>query len=198
MREVEARRHAASGSTPAADAAAGSAPPPVGSTAPAAGRSEERVRHALGLAMRRLNRRELTTAEMGRHLDRSGVDPEIAQAAIRELTEVGYLDDERFARLFVQDRRTLDEWGADRTRRTLLGRGVDRDLIDAALDATDGDQDGTEFERALALLRRRFPVPPQDRRERDRAVGMLLRKGYDGDLALDVLAAYARGSEWPD
>jgi regulatory protein len=159
--------------------------------------SGERLRRALELAMRRLNRRELTTDEMRRHLERHDVDPEIIEAAIGELTDGRYLDDKRFARLFVEDRRTLDAWGADRIRRTLVGRGIDRDLIDAALHpaAADGDdsEGGTESEldRAVALLRRRFSAPPCERRERDRALGMLLRKGYDGEVALDALAAYA-------
>ena len=50
----------------------------------------------------------------------------------------------------------------------------------------------SELDRALALLRRRFPSPPRDRRERDRALGVLIRKGYDSELALDALAAHAR------
>ena len=34
---------------------------------------------------------------------------------------------------------------------------------------------------------------PADRRERERALGVLLRKGYESELALDALSAYARG-----
>jgi hypothetical protein len=36
-------------------------------------------------------------------------------------------------------------------------------------------------------------VAPADRRERERALGVLLRKGYESELALDALHAYARG-----
>ena len=45
-----------------------------------------------------------------------------------------------------------------------------------------------ELERALALLRRRFPSPPRERRDRDRALAVLLRKGYDTEL---------RSTRWP-
>ena len=45
----------------------------------------------------------------------------------------------------------------------------------------------------VAVVRRRFPDPPEDRRDRNRALGMLLRKGYESELALDALAAHARG-----
>ncbi len=35
-------------------------------------------------------------------------------------------------------------------------------------------------------------MPPRERRDRDRALGMLIRKGYDSELALDALAAHVR------
>jgi SOS response regulatory protein OraA/RecX len=52
----------------------------------------------------------------------------------------------------------------------------------------------TELDRALAVLRLRFPTAPRDRRERDRAISVLLRKGYDSDVALDALTAHARAN----
>jgi regulatory protein len=155
--------------------------------------ADERLRRALELAFRRLNRRELTVLEMRRHLERNGVDDATIEAALQELSEQRYLDDSRFARLFAEDRRTLDEWGAERIRRTLQGRGIDREVIEAALEQAD-DDGGSELDRAVALLRRKFASPPRERRERDRALGVLLRKGYDGDLALDAIAAFGRGS----
>ncbi|MGH2929282.1 MAG: regulatory protein RecX, partial [Solirubrobacteraceae bacterium] len=105
------------------------------------------------------------------------------------------LDDERFARLFVSDKRELEQWGSERIRRGLEARGIDRRLAETALSAVNGDraEPETELHRALALLRRRFPAPPEDRRTRERALGMLLRKGYETELALDALAAHARG-----
>ena len=65
------------------------------------------------------------------------------------------------------------------------------ELIDDALDA-DGDQHEatTEIDRAVAVLSRRFPTPPRERGERDRALAVLLRKGYDVELALDALARH--------
>jgi len=68
--------------------------------------------------------------------------------------------------------------------------------VEATL-ASDGRADGgapSELDRALALLRRRFGEPPRDRRGRDRALGVLLRKGYDSELAIEALASYARNA----
>ncbi len=112
---------------------------------------------------------------------------EDAERAIEVLGDQGYLDDARFACQFAADKRELDQWGAERIRRALLERGIDREVVEAELDSQPG---GGELERALALLRRRFPDPVHERRERDRALGVLLRKGYDSDLALEALRVH--------
>ncbi len=156
--------------------------------------SEESLQAALRVAFAYLNRRERTVAEMRLRIERDGHSAATRDAVIDELIGAGYLDDARYARLFVQDKRTLAGWGGERIRRALAGRGVDRDLVEAALAQEEGE---TELDRALALLRRRFPEPPRERRERDRALRMLLRRGYDLELAVEALAAYARGVEVP-
>jgi regulatory protein len=96
----------------------------------------------------------------------------------------------------VQDKRELEHWGSERIRRGLEARGIERELAEDALaaGAGTGDRDSTapgagdtELGRALALLRRRFAAPPRERRERERALGVLLRKGYEYELALDAI-----------
>lgn len=149
-------------------------------------------RDPLELAYRYLNRRDRTEGEVRAHLTGKGVEPDAAEQAIATLREQGYVDDARYARLFAEDKRALEGWGSERIRGTLQLRGIDRELIDAAVRA-DGDA-GSEMERALEILRRRFPSPPRERRDRDRALAVLLRKGYDTELALDALTAHARAS----
>jgi regulatory protein len=152
----------------------------------------DRQQRALQIAYRYLNRRERTQAEVRRRLASDGVDGPAIEATIANLSEQGLLDDARFARLFIEDKRELEDWGSDRIRRALLERGIERGIVEQALRDDDGD---SELTRALALLRRRFPTPPRDRRERDRALGVLLRKGYDSELAVEALGAYARDAE---
>jgi SOS response regulatory protein OraA/RecX len=51
---------------------------------------------------------------------------------------------------------------------------------------------------ALELLRRRCPNPPANRAERDRALGILVRRGYPPELAFDALRRHAGAEAEPD
>lgn len=155
--------------------------------------AEDHAERALALAYRYVGRRERTIEELRSHLAAKGIEPNLIGETIATLTEQGLLDDARFARLFVEDKRTLEDWGSERIARALRARGVERDLVEAALAA--GGTHGDELERALQLLRRRCPHPPVEHRERERALGILLRKGFESDLALEALRAYARDPE---
>jgi regulatory protein len=154
--------------------------------------AEDRLQHALDLAYRYLGRRDRTVLEVRRHLEGKRVEPSAIDGALRDLSESGYLDDARYAQRFAEDRRELDDWGADRIARRLHAVGVAEAEVVAALEAR-----GVESERdaALALLRRRVRVAPQNDRERERALGILVRKGYDLDLAYEVVRAFEREPE---
>ena len=149
---------------------------------------EERLQQARDLAWRALNQRDRTVAELARLLAAKRVGAAAIEVVVGELLEQGYLDDDRYAHRFADDRRRLDGWGAERIERRLRVLGVDAELIAAAV----ADQDPQEErEAALALLRRRFPEPPATPRELERALGMLVRKGYELELAHDALRRHA-------
>jgi regulatory protein len=150
----------------------------------------KRVDRAMAIAVRYLDHRERTVAEVRGKLREKEVEPDVAEEVLGELLELGTLDDARFARIFAEDRRLLDGWGAGRIERRLLELGVDREHVAAAL---AGDAEHDELGAAVALLRRRFPAPPETPREQQRALGHLVRKGYATELAYDALRAYADG-----
>ena len=144
---------------------------------------------ALEVAVGHLGKRDRTETEIRRYLAGRDIGERAADAAVVELVRMGYLDDARYARAFAEDRRALDAWGPERIERRLLGLGVDHEHITAAIGVRDGE---TELDAALELLRRRCRVVPANERERERALGMLVRKGYDLELAYDAVRAFER------
>jgi regulatory protein len=148
-----------------------------------------RLQHALDLGYRYLGFRDRTVAEMRRHLEHKRVEPDTIDDAVAELERQNYLDDGRFAHRYAEDRRTLDAWGADRIERKLRAAGVDVDLINHAIAAQGADD---ELGAAVDLLRRRFRGPVATERDRERALGLLVRKGYELELAYDAVRALGR------
>ncbi len=117
------------------------------------------------------------------------VEPEAIEHAVSELVTAGYLDDARFAQRFTEDKRHLERWGSERISRDLRRRGVSPELIEAAVSCQER---GQELHAAIEVLTARMPVPPVGDRERDRAWRMLVRKGYEPDLAYEAVRAHGR------
>src|SRR4051812_25986696 len=144
---------------------------------------------AAELAWKAIGRREHTVAQLRTYLEGKRAGPEAIEAAIAELSEAGVLDDAGYAQRFAADKRSLDRWGADRIERELNRRGVAPDLVAAALASQDRD---AELAAAVELLEARFPEPPADDRERDRAWRLLVRRGYEPELAYEALRLHGR------
>ena len=71
----------------------------------------------------------------------------------------------------------------------LASAGVDRELIELTLAEFDAP---SECDAAVALLRRRFPRPLRSDPERQRAFAVLIRQGYDSDVAYDAIRRHER------
>jgi regulatory protein len=155
--------------------------------------SEALLQRALDLGYRHLGKRDRTEGEVRRHLAAKDVDGPSIDGAVEALLRQGYVDDARYARTFADDRRSLDDWGPERIERRLLALGVAPELVADALSQRDG---ASELDAAVALLRRRLgsAIPTTDR-ERERALGMLARKGYDRELAYEAVRAFGHGGE---
>jgi regulatory protein len=144
---------------------------------------------AIDLAYRALDRRERTVAELRACLERKRVEPAAIDDAVAELEAAGLLDDARYARRFTEDRRTLERWGTGRIARELHRRGVAPELAEAALASHDRS---AELAAAVDLLGRRMPTAPRNDGERDRAWRLLIRRGYEPELAYDAVRAHGR------
>jgi regulatory protein len=117
-------------------------------------------------------------------------DHAAVEGAIRELLDQGYLDDARYAQRFAEDRRTLDGWGTERIARRLSDAGVAPEIVDTLLDERETED---ELSAAVSILERRLRVPPEDDRGRERALGLLVRRGYELELAYEAVRAFERG-----
>jgi regulatory protein len=149
-------------------------------------------RRAVELAYRAVAQRERTEHELRDFLARRRLEPGAIDAAVAEVSAIGLVDDAGYAARFAADRRLLDSWGSERIARDLERRGVEGELIEAAL---AGVGHAEELAAAVELLDRRFPMPLAGDRERDKAWRLLVRRGYEPELAYQAVRAHERGLE---
>src|SRR4051812_42347214 len=89
-------------------------------------------------ALALLVRREHSRKELTRKMAERGIESEAAAAAVDRLTGDGWQSDARFAEMLVRTR-VANSQGPVRIRVELGSHGLDRDAIEAAMAAFDGD-----------------------------------------------------------
>lgn len=139
---------------------------------------------ALDRAMRLLTDRARSRWEVRDRLRRTGFDDHVVAKVDARLVELSILDDYAFACELIEY--SGGRGASDSLIRTqLFSKGVDAETIEDALKDCESDSD---TERALKLARRRArtygDLPPVAAFRR--LASLLVRNGYEGDLAEEV------------
>ncbi len=162
----------------------------------------------LNAAARFLEARARSVGEVRRRLTQAGYRAGLVAGAIDRLIELGMLDDEAFARAWVESRDRARPRGESALRRELALKGVARETIEAALDARRrgervgrlGEAPGVDeldappdeaaarrlLDRRGAALGRVSDV----RVRRQKAYALLARNGFDPGTCASVAAAW--------
>lgn len=147
-------------------------------------------------ALRLLSVRDRSTAEIEVRLRSLGLAPDVVSDTVIWLTDLGYLDDRRFACRFLHEK-AQGGWGTARIRLELLRKGVDRSLVEEVLAEAEMDPDErSERERALAEeLRRRFKgaLAADPTGTERRVTGYLQRRGYEWETIGRMLKSLRDG-----
>ena len=147
-----------------------------------------REEQARNLCLRLLTARARTRAELEGQLAKRGYPDDVSARVLDRLTQVGLIDDADFAEQWVRSRRANAGKGKRALAAELRTKGVDNDVITAALDGIDA---GAERQRAEKLvrdrLRREKLGDDDDAKIARRLVGMLARRGYSQTMAFDVV-----------
>ena len=112
---------------------------------------------------------------------------EAADRVLDELEHAGLVDDQRFARDWVESRQARRHLSRSALRHELQTKGVAREFIDLALEDVDRDD---ELRAARALAGKKLgglTNLPREVQQR-RVVGALARRGFGSDIISRVLA----------
>lgn len=139
----------------------------------------ERAEKAL---LKKLRTRSLSVSEARKVLLQHAVDAADADALIAEFERVGYLDDADLAAQVMYAAVERKGQGRRVIAQTLQGRGIPRDVVDAALAELPDD----DAERALEFARQK--ARSMGSLDRDAALrrlhGQLARRGFPGSVAM--------------
>lgn len=151
------------------------------------------------IAVRFLGTRPRTRWELTRRLRRAGAAPEVIEATLERLAELGYVDDVAFARWWVEERDRHAPRGRRMVEAELRQRGVPREVVETLRDDEADRPAGSEGERARIALERHLrgrPLPT-DHRALQRVGMFLVRRGFDPETVRATLRAAAHGGDVP-
>src|SRR5262245_48548884 len=145
----------------------------------------------LAAALRFLEARPRSTAEVRRRLLTRGYRADLIEGCLERLVELSVLDDDAFAKTWVESRDRARPRGERALRSELARKGIDRAVADEVLEARNEEHPGADAEAARRVLERheRALARAADPRARSqRAYALLARNGFDPETAAEVIA----------
>ena len=141
---------------------------------------------AMTRALNLLGYRARSAFEVEDRLTRAGYAQETAEIVISRLEELGYLDDEEYARNFAREKSR--KYGPRRVYAELRKNGVDEDIIQKTL----GEEftESSEREAAFAAASRRYNKGEGSDTQSRRVYGFLARRGYSAEVCAEVARDY--------
>ena len=127
----------------------------------------------------------------------------VVEALITKLKARDLINDERFAREWVEARRKSKFLGINALKAELYTKGISREVIESELDsrlrgndtsASLCDNSESEEQLAFRALEKKVKNPEmlEDMKEKQRILGFLMRKGFSYDIALDAIENYRK------
>jgi regulatory protein len=139
-------------------------------------------------AVRFLSYRPRSVAEVRRYLAKPeyGYSEEVVEATLTRLAEQGYLNDEEFARFWVENRQRFRPKGAQALRHELRQRGLESASIEDALSGLNLQESAYEAARPRALrLASLAQSDPQTFRRK--LADFLLRRGFGYEVTEETV-----------
>ncbi len=152
--------------------------------------AEARVAGERPLAMSRalniLGYRARAVGELCERLGRAGYAAETVDVVVRRLEEIGYLDDEEFARETARGK--ARKYGPRRIVEELRRSGVAEEVARGAVE--EEFEERSEYGIALEAARRRYNTGGGSDAIARRVYGFLVRRGYSAEICAEVARLY--------
>jgi regulatory protein len=143
---------------------------------------DERAR-ALAQALAFLSYRPRSEREVRDRLRKKGAADSLLEYVLARLKELKYVDDEAFARYWIEQRQSHRPRGERLLRLELSQKGVDREVSAGAIEESEASEEPTDS-AYRAAQRKAQQLGSRDEGEFEQKIGQfLLRRGFDYDSA---------------
>lgn len=112
--------------------------------------------------------------------DREGVSQEVADRVYSRLQDRGYINDEKFAKFWIENRNQIKGVSRKRLTMELRSKGVDGSIIDHVLSSTDRDE-RNELKKVIAKKSMKYA-------DERKLIEYLMRQGFRYDDIMDALS----------
>lgn len=120
-------------------------------------KSDVLIQDAKQYALRLLDRHTYTEKAIERKLTERGSDPETIESVLAFLKEYQYINDEQYARQYVESALRTGKSGMRKIRYDLAEKGISRDVIDKILnEQEEAENSYDESEAVLPLLEKKL------------------------------------------
>lgn len=147
---------------------------------------EKLATSAMNSCLWHLNQSPKTRQELKEKLKLKEIPDDIIEETLDRMEELKYLNDEMYTEIFVRNKQDFRSLGKGAIRQELRRKGVEAEIIETALEEVDED-DERERARNLVLKKMRSTTRLDRKKRSDRLVGMLMRKGYGGNIVFSVV-----------
>lgn len=127
----------------------------------------------------RLSRRDHGREELRRKAARKDYPNSVIEDVLYELQEKDYINDQRFAQQYAQDKSSLKKWGPNKIKAHLRKKGISRAIAEEAADHIHQSTNTKNRLQELTTKRKkRFLREPDPLKRKKKIVNYLLQKGY--------------------
>lgn len=138
-------------------------------------------------AMRFLQRRMHSRAELKTKLGRNEYPADLIESVLDDLERLGYVNDEKFAAASTELSAKVRHHGRRRAAIELMKKGVTGESARKALEHTYDTHDSLAVARELAQKKARSLQKLDAQVARRRLAGMLMRRGFEYDVVRPVI-----------
>ena len=126
-------------------------------------------------------RSEHCTGEMAEKMSRWGIDEEVQARIIAYLVEHHYIDDQRYAKLFVREKMKFNQWGPRKIEQALWAKHVDETIYRPVLNEVTAEE-WLEILRPLLAAKKKSIKAQTPYEEKMKLMKYAVSRGFTMDI----------------